>query len=118
VRLVSLLFERRYRWISADPSKQIQQINYKISVMLNSDSKSDIEALRWVLIRRSALGIIFMAVLTLGSLRYASYISHERQKKEADKAAREATKKREAERHDGKKDHAAGPDAADILAAN
>ena len=45
---------------------QVQQINYKISIMLSSDSKSEIESLRWILIRRSVLGIIFMAVLTLG----------------------------------------------------
>ena len=47
---------------------------------MNSDAKSDIEEVRWVLIRRSALGILFMAILTLGSLRYANYRRHEKAK--------------------------------------
>ncbi|AEO69140.1 2a34c401-4395-4853-8e1a-4bd030fef276 [Thermothielavioides terrestris] len=93
---------------------RIQQINYKISVTLNSDAKSDIEALRWVLIRRSVLGIIFMAVLTLGMLRYATFVSHQRQK-EAEQRAREA---QEAKKPDGRSDHSPAPDAAEILAAN
>ena len=93
---------------------QIQQINYKISVTLNSDAKSNIEALRWVLIRRSVLGIIFMAVLTLGTIRYATYMTHRRQKEAAERA-------REAElvkKHDGRHDMAAAPEVVEILAAN
>jgi hypothetical protein len=82
--------------------------------MLSSDAKSEIEGLRWVLIRRSVLGIIFMAVLTLGTLRYATYLGHERQR-EAEKAMREAEAVRRA---DGKMDHTSAPDAAEILAAN
>lgn len=97
-----------------DMRRQIQQINYKISVMLNSDARSDIEALRWVLIRRSVLGILFMAVATLGTLRYATYVNHERQK-EADRKKREAE---EARRHDGTRDGAPAPMAAEILMAN
>lgn len=94
--------------------KQIQQINYKISVTLNSDAKSDIEGLRWVLIRRSALGIIFMAVLTLGTLRYATYVSRRRQK-EAERRARE---EEQARKHIGRQDHSAPSEAVEILAAN
>ncbi|KAK3953333.1 hypothetical protein QBC32DRAFT_120875 [Pseudoneurospora amorphoporcata] len=93
---------------------RIQQINYKISVILNSDARSDIEALRWVLIRRSVLGILFMAVATLGTLRYATFVNHERQK-EADRKKREAE---EARRHDGTRDGAPAPMAAEILMAN
>ncbi|KAL2017138.1 hypothetical protein VTK56DRAFT_2560 [Thermocarpiscus australiensis] len=93
---------------------RIQQINYKISVALNSDAKSNIEGLRWVLIRRSVLGIIFMAVLTLGTLRYATYTRHQRQK-EAEQRAREAEQMR---KHDGRQDILAAPEAAEILAAN
>ncbi|TVY28624.1 Uncharacterized protein LHYA1_G002353 [Lachnellula hyalina] len=64
----------------------IQELNYKITVGLNSDSKSEVEGLRWVLTRRSVTGILFMAFMVLSSLRYASYKSHEeevRKKKEA-----------------------------------
>ncbi|KAI1453608.1 hypothetical protein F4805DRAFT_362393 [Annulohypoxylon moriforme] len=92
----------------------IQQLNLKISVDLNSDSRSDIEGLRWVLIRRSVLGILFMAVCTLGTLRYATYIKHEKQR-ELDAKAREAEKLRN---NHGREDHAPPVDAAEILAAN
>ena len=95
----------------------VQQLNYKITIMLNSEMRSEIEALRWVLIRRSVVGIIFMVMLTLGSLRYVSYVSHEKQK-QADRAARES---REAEMQryaDTKFDSSSPPDAAEILAAN
>ena len=96
--------------------RQIQRLNYRIGVDLNSEAKSDIESLRWVLIRRSVLGIIFMAVLTLGTLRYASYVTHERQR-EAELARREL----EAIRGSGdaaRIDRSAAPDAAEILAAS
>ncbi|KAL2145087.1 hypothetical protein VTI28DRAFT_7966 [Corynascus sepedonium] len=93
---------------------RIQQINYKISVTLNSDAKSNIEGLRWVLIRRSVLGIIFMAVLTLGTIRYATYIRHKRQK-EAEQRAKEAE---EMKKHLGRVDSSPGPDAAEMLAAS
>ena len=36
---------------------KIQQLNYEITVTLNSDSKSQVEGLRWVLTRRAALAI-------------------------------------------------------------
>ncbi|KAL6870024.1 hypothetical protein ACO1O0_001359 [Amphichorda felina] len=92
----------------------VQQINYKISTSLVSDSKSEIEGVRWILIRRSALGIFFMAMLTLGTVRYATYLLNERQK-EADRKKEEAqTLRRDA----GKKDHSSAADAAAILAAN
>jgi len=92
----------------------VQQINYKISTMLVSDSKSEIEGVRWILIRRSALGIFFMAMLTLGTVRYATYLLNERQK-EAERRKEEA----ELVRKDaGKRDDTAAADAAAILAAN
>ncbi|MCJ1258910.1 hypothetical protein MMC24_006744 [Lignoscripta atroalba] len=54
----------------------IQELNYKIAVALNSDSKSEVEGLRWVLTRRAAMAIVSMAFLILGSLRYSSYRIH------------------------------------------
>ncbi|KAI2626694.1 hypothetical protein GGR54DRAFT_481060 [Hypoxylon sp. NC1633] len=92
----------------------IQQLNLKISVTLNSDSRSDIEGLRWVLIRRSVLGILFMAVLTLGSLRYATYVKQERQREDEEKGRREERLKN----NFGREDNAPPLDAAEILAAN
>jgi hypothetical protein len=83
-------------------------------VTLNSDAKSDIEGLRWVLIRRSVVGIIFMVVFTLGIIRYATYMSHQR-KKEAEEREREA---QEAKKHDARTDSSMGPETVEILAAN
>ncbi|KAI0014179.1 hypothetical protein F4779DRAFT_561047 [Xylariaceae sp. FL0662B] len=92
----------------------IQQINLKISVILNSDSRSDIEGLRWVLIRRSVLGILFMAVATLGTLRYTSYVSHERRKAADEKARQVEEIKRSTER-----EKLSSPlDAAEVLVTN
>ncbi|MCJ1285561.1 hypothetical protein MMC26_004902 [Xylographa opegraphella] len=70
----------------------IQELNYKITVALNSDSRGEVEGLRWVLTRRAAMAIVGMAckflfvcqsnlpddlaVLILGSLRYSSYMMH------------------------------------------
>lgn len=93
---------------------QIQQIAYKITVTLNSDSRSEIEAVRWVVARRAVLGLVFMVLLSLSMLRYSSYLSH----------ANEKEAKREKEEHEalrksgGTIDGAMGPDAAEILAAN
>ncbi|KAI1106921.1 hypothetical protein F4804DRAFT_340253 [Jackrogersella minutella] len=92
----------------------IQQLNLKISVDLNSDSRSDIEGLRWVLIRRSVLGILFMAVLTMGTLRYSTYVKHERRIELEEKARQAETLKN----NHGREDHARSVDAAEILAAN
>lgn len=58
---------------------EISELNYKISVVLGSEQKSEVEGLRWVLTRRAAMAIGLMAVLILGSLRYGSWKMHERE---------------------------------------
>ncbi|KAG4435958.1 hypothetical protein IFR05_008578 [Cadophora sp. M221] len=91
---------------------KIQELNYKITVLLNSDSKSEIEGLRWVLTRRSVMGILFMAFMVLTSLRYASYKTHEddlRAKKKDEVIKAEAL---------GGGEMAAAQGVAEILAAN
>ena len=55
----------------------IQELNYKITVALNSGSKSEVEGLRWIITRRAVLAIAVMASMVLGSLRFASYRIHE-----------------------------------------
>lgn len=67
-----------------------------------------------MLIRRSVLGILFMAVMTFGTLRYATYLKQERQR-EAEEKARRAERLKN---HFGKEDNAPSIDAAEILAAN
>ena len=79
--------------------------------MLSSDSKSEIEGVRWILIRRSVLGIIFMAILMLGTLRYASYLGQERQREVERERQREEDIKRDA----GKVDTSSAADAAVML---
>lgn len=70
--------------------------------------------MRWILIRRSALGIVFMAMLTLATVRYATHLMNERQKEE--KRQKEEEEKRR--RDGGRKDRTEAADAAAILAAN
>lgn len=94
--------------------QQVQQINYKISTSLGSDSKSEIEGVRWILIRRSALGIFLLAMLTLGTLRFATYQLGERQKAAERKKTEDEMRRKDA----GKNDHSSAADAAAILAAN
>ncbi|KAI2638280.1 hypothetical protein GGS21DRAFT_465196 [Xylaria nigripes] len=92
----------------------IQQVNLKISATLNSDSKSDIEGLRWVLMTRAVWGILIMAVVTLSIIPYVTYVSHARET-EAKEKAHEAEELKKA---DGREDRASPVDAAEILAAN
>lgn len=40
---------------------KVSELNYEITVLLNSDSKSEVEGLRWVLTRRAALAIAISA---------------------------------------------------------
>ena len=55
-----------------------------------------------------------MAFMTFGTLRYATFKTHQRQQ-EAARFAREAE---EAKRNNGKMDLSTAPEAAEILAAN
>lgn len=82
---------------------KISELNYEITVLLNSDSKSEVEGLRWVLTRRAALAIAISAceeshchtvhhiltflVMTLMSLNYSSYTNREKEEAERKIAA-------------------------------
>ncbi|KAG6008787.1 hypothetical protein E4U54_008665 [Claviceps lovelessii] len=92
----------------------IQQINYKMSILLSSDSKSEIEGVRWILIRRSVVGLLFLAVLTLGMIRYTTYLAQQK-KKDAERLRKERERLR---RDGGRTDHSAAADAAVILSAS
>ncbi|KAJ5612696.1 hypothetical protein N7510_005890 [Penicillium lagena] len=50
----------------------VQELNYKITVSLNSDGKSEIEGLRWVLTRRAALTVGICAFMIIVFLKYSS----------------------------------------------
>lgn len=92
----------------------VQQITYKISTSLAGESKSEIEGVRWILIRRAVLGIIFMAFLAISTVRYATWLSQERAR-EAKRMADEEERRR---LDGGKSDNSSPMDAAAILTAN
>ncbi|EAW08708.1 uncharacterized protein ACLA_096410 [Aspergillus clavatus NRRL 1] len=50
----------------------VQELNYKITVSLNSDGKSEIEGLRWILTRRAAMAIATSAFMIIIFLKYYS----------------------------------------------
>jgi hypothetical protein len=60
------------------------------------------------------LGILFMAVLTLGTIRYATYVNHERKRLEEE----EARKVEKMKKNKGREDNTLGHEAVEILAAN
>jgi hypothetical protein len=67
---------------------QIQELNYKITVALNSDARSEVEGLRWVLTRRAAMTVGIAAFMLFVALRYSSHVAHtqqEQKKKESGK---------------------------------
>lgn len=85
-----------------------------MSILLSSDSKSEIEGVRWVLIRRSVVGLVFLAILTLGMIRYATYLAQQK-KKESDRRKKERERLR---RDGGRNDNSSPADAAVILSAS
>ncbi|KAF2263672.1 hypothetical protein CC78DRAFT_267984 [Lojkania enalia] len=58
---------------------KIQELNYKITVALNSDARSEVEGLRWVLTRRAAITVGVSALMLFAALRYSSYVAHTQQ---------------------------------------
>nr|OQO16010.1 hypothetical protein B0A51_16220 [Rachicladosporium sp. CCFEE 5018] len=58
---------------------KVQELNYKITVQLQSDSKSDVEGLRWVLTRRVIMTLGIMVVMVVTSLKLYSNEMHERE---------------------------------------
>jgi len=84
---------------------KIQHLSYRISVDLNSEAKSEVEGLRWVLTRRAAFAIIAAAFMVLSFLQYYSVKAREqaevdRRREVAKKQADERLKKEE-ERYGG-----------------
>ncbi|KAJ9217031.1 hypothetical protein DTO166G4_1491 [Paecilomyces variotii] len=65
----------------------IQELNYKITVSLNSDGKSEAEGLRWILTRRAAMAIATSAIMIILFLRYYSYKTSQKESKKAKEAA-------------------------------
>lgn len=69
-------------------TRQLQELNYKITVALNSDARSEVEGLRWVLTRRAAITVASAAVMLFLSLKLSSQASHSEKKKKKPKEER------------------------------
>lgn len=84
---------------------KIQGLSYRISVDLNSEAKSEVEGLRWVLTRRAAFAILAGAAMVLSFLQYYSVKSREQaeieKKRKAAQREQEERMKREQERFGG-----------------
>lgn len=52
---------------------KIQELNYKITIALNSEMRSEVEGLRWVMTRRTVVALIAIVVMSLLTLQYAKY---------------------------------------------
>jgi len=72
---------------------KIQNLGYRISVDLNSEARSEVEGLRWVLTRRAALAIGAAAFMVLSFLQY--YSGKAREQAEIDKKRKAAQKQAE-----------------------
>lgn len=64
---------------------QIQELNYQITIKLNSDARSEVEGLRWVLTRRIAMGIATMATMVIILLQLNSSRKHEQKEEQKKK---------------------------------
>ncbi|KAK0253481.1 hypothetical protein LTS09_011340 [Friedmanniomyces endolithicus] len=58
---------------------KIQQLNYKITVSLQADARSEVEGLRWVMTRRVIITLAAIVVMVIGGLRLAANALHERE---------------------------------------
>ncbi|RHZ73372.1 hypothetical protein CDV55_108788 [Aspergillus turcosus] len=76
----------------------VQELNYKITVSLNSDGKSEIEGLRWILTRRAAMAVATSAFMIIIFLKYYSVRkAQEAAEKKKEPPAKETTEKRVAQ---------------------
>ncbi|KAK6419782.1 hypothetical protein LTR81_007065 [Elasticomyces elasticus] len=58
---------------------KIQQLNYKITVELQADARSEVEGLRWVMTRRVIITLAVIVVMVISGLRLAANALHERE---------------------------------------
>lgn len=53
----------------------MQELNYRITVVLNSDSRSDVEGVRWIITKRAITALAICVGLILGSIKFASSVA-------------------------------------------
>ncbi|GME40458.1 MOZ protein represents a chromatin-associated acetyltransferase [Neofusicoccum parvum] len=74
---------------------KIQELNYKITVALNSDARSEVEGLRWIITRRAVTALVVVAVAILATLRFSSYMTHTQALERKNMTKPQATAKQE-----------------------
>ncbi|KAK5737904.1 hypothetical protein LTR17_006344 [Elasticomyces elasticus] len=67
---------------------KIQQLNYKITVELQADARSEVEGLRWVMTRRVIITLAAIVVMVISGLRLAANALHERELQAKNRANR------------------------------
>ncbi|KAL1306448.1 hypothetical protein AAFC00_005147 [Neodothiora populina] len=58
-----------------DAERKIQELNYRITVSLNSDSRSDVEGVRWIITKRAISALAICVAMILGSIKFASSVA-------------------------------------------
>ncbi|WPH00978.1 Hypothetical protein R9X50_00381200 [Acrodontium crateriforme] len=58
---------------------KVSQLNYKITVDLQADAKSEVEGLRWVMTRRVIIALFVVVMMVVGSLKLLSNAVHEQE---------------------------------------
>ncbi len=84
------LFNDRKLTLQADKrtiDRKISELNYEITVLLNSEARSEAEGLRWVLTRRAAIALGLCAFMIVSTLNYSSIKGREREEKEKKRKA-------------------------------
>ncbi|KAL1640512.1 hypothetical protein SLS58_006862 [Diplodia intermedia] len=81
---------------------KIQELNYKITVALNSDARSEVEGLRWIITRRAVTALVVVAVAILATLRFSSYMTHTQAMERKNLTKPAAAEKKKEEAHDNK----------------
>ncbi|KAF2154895.1 hypothetical protein K461DRAFT_276057 [Myriangium duriaei CBS 260.36] len=67
---------------------KIQELNYRITVALNSDLRSDVEGVRWIITKRAITALAVCVLMVIASLKYASSVwQHEEEMKKRAAAA-------------------------------
>ncbi|GAB7353397.1 hypothetical protein MBLNU459_g3871t1 [Dothideomycetes sp. NU459] len=55
--------------------RKVQELNYQITISLNSDSRSDVEGVRWIITKRAITALAICVAMILGSIKFASNVA-------------------------------------------
>ena len=69
-----------------DLDNHIQELNYRITTRMQSEMRSEVEGLRWVLVRRTAIAIASVVVTAFVALRASKYAAGKRVAEEGKRA--------------------------------